>query len=306
MGGVMLVSVLASVVLSQAHVGGVTSVSVGAQGLVATGGWDEKARTWGLDGQRVREFGGGSRQVTGVDFSADGSRLAVSYGDGRLFVFDVATGARVWGKGTGTSFSSGVKFLAGGDVVSGGYDNLVKRWRGRDGALVRTYRGLPSDAYGVAVSRDGRLVAGGGPEGFVVWDAGTGRVVRRKLVAGGFSANDLAFSRDGRTLYVQTLGGSVQWFGVRTGDLGGQTAGLDAWSMALSPDGLTLAVGSRRGSVGLVPVRTGVLDVSAPVGGETVDAVAFSRDGRFLVAGTSEGELVRYKLPGLVEVGRYR
>ena len=248
-------TILASLALSQANAGGITSLAAGPVGSIASGGWDSQGRIWTSAGTARRSFSGGAYQVTGLAYSRDGSRIALTYGDGRLFVYESQTSVLLWSKSTGTSFASGVGFLPNGNIVTSGYDNLLKQWNGRTGALIRTYRGLPSDAYGMAVSRDGRMVAGTGPNGFAVWDTATGRLIHRSAVQG-MTGNDIRFSPDGKEVYIQMLAGGVRWYAARTGAPLGEIS-YDAWSMDLSPSGRHLAIGARNGEVILFQLGKG-------------------------------------------------
>ncbi|MCU0315538.1 MAG: hypothetical protein MUC92_02980 [Fimbriimonadaceae bacterium] len=300
----MVTATISALLLLQPHQGGTTAIDVNRNQLVISGGWDSLVRSWEFSAGGVRSFRAGRSQVTDLAFSPDGRSFAATWGDGRVAVFPVGSSTARWSKNSGTSFASGVGFLPNGDVVTSGYDNLLKRWSGSRGTQLRIYRGLPSDAYRMATDPKGRLVAGGGPGGLVVWDAATGRQVssvrREDLSIGG-----LKFSPDGTILYAQQLGGSVEVLEARTAKRRALLEG-QVWAMDLSWDGKFIATGGIDGEVAIYDSGTLQKIVENVLPDKPyINALRFSSDGQQLLVGTASGELIRVNTSDLIRSHTY-
>jgi dipeptidyl aminopeptidase/acylaminoacyl peptidase len=145
-------------------------------------------------------------------------------------------------------------------LVTASDDEAVRLWSLPDGKLLRTVR-LPlgpgnfANAFAVAVSPDGRLVAAGGTDaalaakgnhGVYVFDSATGASMRR-LGAFPEAITNIEFSSDGRLLAVSLRNGAgIRVLDITTGhelmtdpDFGGK----DSFSLAFGVDGSLFAVG---------------------------------------------------------------
>ncbi|MEX2579128.1 MAG: c-type cytochrome domain-containing protein [Verrucomicrobiales bacterium] len=72
----------------------VTCIATGPGGKFATGGDDNKVLVWNLDdGKMIREF---DAAVVDVSFSPDGTRIATATADGRVRLWDAATGTQLF------------------------------------------------------------------------------------------------------------------------------------------------------------------------------------------------------------------
>jgi WD40 repeat protein len=175
--------------------------------------------------------------------------------------------------------------------------------------IVKWQTGQPSPAFSVdaggpvnslAVSPDGRwIVTVGQAPSAAVWDARDGRRVAALPGAGGSRA--VAFSDDGRTIYVGETDGTLSAW-----DWGGGVARGPRRTSSLDKEVLALAVG--RGRV-VVSHRNLVVTVRDDQSGQEIRklqlassafALALSPDGRFLAAGTWVGTIVVWDL----ETGR--
>jgi WD40 repeat protein len=187
------------------------------------------------------------------------------------------------------------------------------------------------EVHSVAWSPDGKTIASGGSDGAViVWDAVTGRELRRWQPRWS-GVRCVAFSPDGTLLAAAAIEGNVLLWDPATGAererLG---AGYDSRALAFSPDGKTLvAAGQRSVAVWDVPGRKwreadfqvtevrglafapdgkslavshkGGLDLFDPAGGEPLrtlakdgpESVVFAPDGRY-VAGVAGGRFLAW------------
>ena len=138
---------------------------------------------------------------------------------------------------------------------SGGGVPRAQVWDVAARSIVASVQGrAEGDAFSVALSPDGRLLAVGGfPRLVRLWDVGTGKAVH-ELDAGG--GEDLEFSPDGTILVVSGLasGRDVSGVGVSLWDVATATqigprlsTGKRAALIDLSPDGRRLLVTAANG-----------------------------------------------------------
>jgi len=117
--------------------------------------------------------------VRGVSFSPDNRRLAGAFNDGRVRVWDLATGQEVFAVQAApitanphgfsmilATFSPDGKYLASW----GETEQTIQLWDAQTGKSVRTLRGHTSWVAGAAFSPDGRRIAAGG-KSLQVWNA---------------------------------------------------------------------------------------------------------------------------------------
>jgi WD40 repeat protein len=168
-----------------------------------------------------------------------------------------------------------------------------------DGAVARfgtTRWKHPAGLHGIAFSPDGKTIASVGDHIPRLWDAATGKELRR--FAGHESAVDCVFFfSDGKTLVTGGADGTIRFWDVATAKelrrIVNPTKGVTA--LALAPDGKTLASGGRNGdqNIYLWETASGKLLRSWPAHAADVWVLAFSPDGKTLVSGgESNGQLI--------------
>ena len=258
--------------------------------------WDLEKRAWGKDFRWTAN-------LTSVAYGKN--QLAAGSDDGTVVLWNVATGAVHHelkghrGVVTGVAYSPD-----GGQLASAGADGTVRLWDTSTGQETRTVPGNGSPLSGVAYNPDRHLVAAAGADPTVrLWDAATGREVHA-LRGHAAAVSYVVFGPDGKRLASVDLDRTVRLWDVRTGQedtplrepihLDGSTLEEQRkpWEsprplvprIAFSADGRRLASINGRQPVQLWDVVTRLPALTLPVQETGFQCVAFSRDGRWLVA----------------------
>ena len=325
---------------------GLTSIAVEGDRIV-TGALDGSAIVWEAAGRRIVDLPGHQGTVNAVAF-VPGSPLVLSAGeDGvirgsdwrsadppHLPADDVATGRidpaagavelvtipggiERWDPATGARSAlaapppDGINWVAidpAGDVARNLPDGTITITR-RDRRPIAPIRGLPADAFQLALSRDASWLVIADTAGNVfAWDL-RGAAPRR-ILAGRADPNSIvAISETGAV--AARIGAQVRLWSApraeaRTFAAGDQTVK----ALAFTPDGQNLAVGATDGTVRVWPVVDGssVALLRHPGG---IQGLEFGRDGRLLaVAATDEAVVwdwrrqiaaARWDDPGVLE-----
>ena len=187
---------------------------------------------------------------------------------------------------------SSVAFATDGRTLVGATnDEYVDLWDTTTWSKRQTGSESVYEVDTVAISPDGRFVAGGSWGDLTIWDAASGTVVRKLMVPG---ATGIAFSPNGRSLVSAARDGSVilwdtaSWAQLRTIKLPDCDSGcVDA--LAYSPDGRTLASWSMVSSITFWDTATWTIKTTIVT--PKVVSVAFSRDWRTVAGGSTDGSI---------------
>ncbi len=146
------------------------------------------------------------------------------------------------------------------------------------------------DCYTVAISGDGRLVLTGSKDAdgtIVVWEAATGRELRRLRQSGKDAVLSLAITTDGRYAVAGGWDGTVTLWEVATGDVVRRFEGHSSaiHSVAVSANGQRVVTGGSNGTAILWDTATEKAIRRFQGMHPNIDDVALTPDGQYLVTG---------------------
>jgi WD40 repeat protein len=134
------------------------------------------------DGKELRSFEGHTHHVLAVDWSGDGKQIVTGGADNVLKVWDFETGEQLRSLQAAGKQVTAVRWVAGKPLVAGASgDSSVRYWNPNGtGNIVRTFAGSSDYVFGVATSKDGKIVAAGGADGSLfLWNGDDGKVIRK-------------------------------------------------------------------------------------------------------------------------------
>ena len=275
---------------------------------IATGAVDGTLRLWAADGKPVRALSlpallkaaagpAGDQAVLTTAVSPDGAVLAAGTPDGRVVLWDVASGTvRRTIKAHAHSVTA-VSYLTDGTLLSAGTDKVVRRW-GADGTAMSKTSPVEWSLIDLAATGDGKVVVTGDDNGGVqVQDLTTGKVVR-SLAGHTARVSAVDVTSDGKTAITSSDDGSVRIWDVAAGSTRRVVSDHSGkvYTVRFSPDGTRAASGGEDRKVRILDVAAGttlhILDHPAPI-----QTVAFLPDGTSLIVTCKDGTIRKWTLP---------
>lgn len=244
--------------------------------------------------------------IRGFAVTPDGSKIIVDGGEEHgLLLVDTQSNRVVRKFGVRSDSVSEMAVLPDGKHVGLGIGNLIMVLSLATGEIIHTIRG--AGAGGMAISRDGKLVATAGySDGTRIWNVAAGN--RISTISGDFDS--VAFLSNGDQVITgadSSSDSTLDLWDVRTGKLirsfadkaipfGGYPAKprahtQDIISVGVSSDGRRIASGSEDNLVKLWEGATGNLIRTFRGHQEQVNSVSFSPDDKRLLSSSSDGTI---------------
>ncbi len=226
---------------------------------LASGSLDSSVRLWDVAGKVERmNLVGHSGIIVGVAFSPDGRVLASTSG---VVSNDDSDRVRLWDVKTGSALGiidaaaiTSLVFLPDGESLAtagGRVGNNLNLWSLSTRRVVRSFD-FDLFVWSIAISPDGKVLAGAADRTIRLWEVATGRTLST-LTGHMDLVQAVAFSPDGNTLVSASSDTTIKLWEVATGrelrTLNGHEG--EVMSVTFSPDGKTLASGSQDGTVRL-------------------------------------------------------
>jgi predicted NACHT family NTPase len=187
-------------------------------------------------------------------FSPDGATLAVGQVDGKITLWNAASGLKRSTLDGHTSFVASMAFASdGATLASSGSDRVTRIWELPAGKERCAITSLMNPYMALAFSPDGRLLALADHINAVVrlWDLTTG-AERAALRGAAGAVIAVAISPDGITLAAADYRGIVTLWDLATLEVRpGRLRQAGVRSLAFAPDGRTLATGGFDGTIQL-------------------------------------------------------
>jgi WD40 repeat protein len=232
----------------------------------------------------LRTFEGHRSWVISVAFDPQGDTLATGSNDHTVKLWDPHSGRLLRTLEGHQKAVYSVAFDAqGGMLASGSDDRTVKLWQADNGKLLRTLVGHQDSVRSVAFQPHGRTLASASDDNSLrIWDVQSGKLLRTLEGHQSFVIG-VAFDSSGDSLVSGSLDSTLKRWDVQSGQLLATIEGRHkVLSVTLAPGGETLASGGSDSTLKLWEVQSGKLIRTLEGHTETVDAVAFSPDGRLL------------------------
>jgi WD40 repeat protein len=185
-----------------------------------------------------------------LDFSDDGTKVAVGAVGSKLLIFDIASGSIIHNITAHSTWVQGVDW-SGSKIATGGNDNLVKLWDSA-GNYIRSFIGHTGAVLSVQFSKDGtKIISASADNSIKLWDVATGTL-------------------------IQSYAGHTD----------------DVLQARISEDGTKIVSGGKDAKIKIWNTSSGAnLMTFARTGSGVVYSVDFSNNGKFICAGTSNGDV---------------
>jgi WD40 repeat protein len=167
---------------------------------------EDRVLVWDVEsGRLLHDLGGHADRVSHLAFDPQGRRLATVGADGRLSLWDAATGRKLWSAELGGEARNLVAFSSDGRLVAADasvrrstLDAKVTIFDAQSGEKRRTLSGLAGGVDGLTFSPDNACIVTADQEGLRVWDAASGQELLTLPRVSGLRG--LSFTPDGNRL----------------------------------------------------------------------------------------------------------
>ncbi|MFN3420549.1 MAG: WD40 repeat domain-containing protein [Armatimonadota bacterium] len=312
-----------------AHEAPITTIALSPDGkILATAAKDFTIKLWELpEGKHLRTLTGHTRNILRLQFTPDGENLVSASADMSVRMWSVKTGklVRQWDSEHTTDWHTGwIQAIAissdGKLLATGSRDTTIKIWDLTTGELLKTLWEHSDAVTALAFHPvEKNLLASGSTDGsLIIWDVETGKPKYRYPTFNAYDPYDMEFSPDGKVLAI----GAYATKGIRVIDWRKGTwiawgSGIEGtvWDVAFNPNGKIVAAGAGDNAVWIYDIskvdehkiahrlRTLRTNVGRQSGTDIwgdVRGVAFTPDGKTLIAAMEDGKVRLWRLTGIV------
>lgn len=264
------------------------------------GDYNGKVIITDFSGETLLELKGKTAAVTSVQFSPDGSNVAVMDEHLTAGVWDAVSGkslARLTGPYLSYWFAAchpaGKLIALPGYDDSGDYNTGIYLWNWEENRLERFIPTSSDMLFFASFSPDGKMIGlFGGDTTIAVYETGTGRLLKR-IKPSAQDINVVRFSPDSKFLVSANRDSTASIYDLSTGKEIKKFFGHTSFVMdaAFSPDGKKLVTGSIDATVKLWDIASGKMTRDFYGGDRTFERVFFSPDGKTVVAFNDEKQI---------------
>ena len=229
--------------------------------------------------------------VWSVAFSPDGKLFATGDGNGRVSLWEAASGKEnlTW-KGH-SHWVRSVAFSPQGNILaSGSDDKTIRLWDISTHECLQTFRGHTDWVYSIAFSPQGDILASGSRDKTVrLWNITTGECLQTFEGHTNW-VHSIAFSPQGNILASGSRDQTVRLWNINSGECSQILQGHTNWvfSVAFTSQGNILASGSEDKTLRLWSISTGECLQTLQGHTSLVYSIAFSPDGSILASGSGD------------------
>jgi len=144
-----------------------------------------------------------------VSYSPDGSRIAATYNNNKISIWDAATGKEITRMTGHSEPITGIKFSPNGKqlVSISGQDTSIKIWDAISGQLIRSI--TQSRVLDISFSPDGNRIAGSVGNDVKIWNIANGSEIQN-LTGHSNSIRSVIYSSDGKQILTASQDQSVR------------------------------------------------------------------------------------------------
>ncbi len=235
-----------------------------------------------------------------IAISPDGQKIAGSYDNGLITLWDATTGAmlaELQGHQEpvyGLDFSPNGAFLA-----SASRDGTLRIWNTTDYAQFALLEGHTKTVWSAAFSPNGQRLASASADGTIrIWDM-TNQSLEKTITGHTGAVFAMAFSPDGKTLASGAEDGKIMLWDTANWNRKAIFTGHSkaVFSLDFNADGTVLVSGSEEGTILLWDTSAGLILSFLRVNGVMVNSVVFSPDGTYIAAASQDNFIRIYGTP---------